>query len=280
MAIIDRPFGDRRPKGLAIARVLEAASTWSLNQPWCLAGRRPARGRPPCRNGSWDLLCQLGHEFGIIFALLLGWDFTLAVFVGDPDRDCSCRVAYRFRVPPLIARGGPLPDWPGVGGQNGWPRCDGNAYRWGRPQAAAAFTGGAHFGVPNLGNGRASSAVCVLGGLLLAGAFGDWVPGSFRRHPFLVVHCRSVWVDPDCLVPTNDRTLEQHTEHSNSTQHTAHSNSTQTSAAAPGLLSARCTLNMPGTVLASQAVIPQAVTRWRCGMRSWLWLQRGPAPRW
>ncbi len=51
-------------------------------------------------------------ELGIILALLLGWQFTLAEFVGGPVMIVFIAVLFRLFLPPAAARRRPLPGRP------------------------------------------------------------------------------------------------------------------------------------------------------------------------
>src|SRR5436190_21738850 len=82
---ITRLLGDDRPKTLAIAAGLGAASSSCSYAAVALARSLFRKGASfTAAMAFWIPLTNLVIELGIILALLLGWQFTLAEFLGGP----------------------------------------------------------------------------------------------------------------------------------------------------------------------------------------------------
>ena len=94
---VSRWIGDDRPKSLAVATGLGAASSRAPTPRWRWPGRCSARGRTsPRRWRSRSPRTNLVIELGIILALLMGWQFTLAEFVGGPLMIIILAVLFRL----------------------------------------------------------------------------------------------------------------------------------------------------------------------------------------
>jgi uncharacterized protein len=128
-------------------------------------------------------------ELGIILALLISWQFTLAEFVGGPLMIVLVAVAFRLFVRGrLIEAARAQADKGLAGSMEGHAAMDmsiapGRSL-WRRLASPAGFTAVSQIFVMEW----AAVLRDVVGGLLIAGAVGAWVPDSFWRSLFLAGH--------------------------------------------------------------------------------------------
>lgn len=126
-------------------------------------------------------------ELGIIMALLLGWQFTLAEFVGGPLMIILLAVFYRiFLRKKLIEAALKQADEGVAGSMEGHAAMDMTIGRKGsffeRLRSTEGLTSVSHIFVMEV----AAVWKDIVGGLLIAGAVAAWVPSSFFRHLFFV----------------------------------------------------------------------------------------------
>src|SRR5499425_1230384 len=96
---IIRLLGDDRPKTLAVASVLGAASSSCSYAAVALARSLFRRGASFTAAMAFEIAStNLVIELGIILALLIAWQFTLAEFVGGPIMIVLMAVAFRLFV--------------------------------------------------------------------------------------------------------------------------------------------------------------------------------------
>src|SRR5271163_1422035 len=96
---IVRLLGDDRPKTLALAAGLGAASSSCSYAAVALARALFRRGASFIAAMAFEIAStNLVIELGIIMALLLSWQFTLAEFVGGPIMIVLVAVAFRIFV--------------------------------------------------------------------------------------------------------------------------------------------------------------------------------------
>jgi uncharacterized protein len=125
-------------------------------------------------------------ELGIIMAVLLGWQFTLAEFTGGPIMIVLMAVAFRLFVRKrLIAAAREQADKGLAGSMEGHAAMDmsvtsGGSWWW-RLFSRDGYTAVSHIFVMEW----AAIIRDVVIGLLIAGAVGAWVPNSFWQHLFL-----------------------------------------------------------------------------------------------
>jgi uncharacterized membrane protein YraQ (UPF0718 family) len=155
--------------------------------PW--PGRSSARG--PTSPPPWPsqfASTNLVIELGVILAVLMGWQFTLAEFVGGPLM--IVLVALTFRVllrRRLVDSARARADRAVAGRMEGHAGMDMAVTEgsiWSRVRSAKGFTATSHYFVMDW----ASVWVDIALGLLIAGALGAWVPESFWQGFFLVDH--------------------------------------------------------------------------------------------
>ncbi len=127
-------------------------------------------------------------ELGVILAVLLGWQFTVAEFVGGPLMILLLALVFRATLRPQLVQAARRQAERGVAGRmEGHAEMDmavtgGSA--WSRLRSAKGFTATSHYFVMDW----ASIWVDVAVGLLAAGALAAWVPEEFWQGFFLVDH--------------------------------------------------------------------------------------------
>jgi hypothetical protein len=128
-------------------------------------------------------------ELGIILALLVGWQFTLAEFIGGPIMIVLMAVAFRLFVRQrLIEAARQQADRGVAGSMEGHAAMDmsvtSDGTLWRRLASREGYTAVSHIFVMEW----AAVIRDVVIGLLIAGAVGAWVPDTFWRHLFLTGH--------------------------------------------------------------------------------------------
>ena len=128
-------------------------------------------------------------ELGIILALLISWQFTLAEFVGGPIMIVAMAVAFRLLVRrQLIDEARRQADRGRAGSMEGHAAMDMSVRSaggfWRRLISGDGYTAVSHIFVMEW----AAVIRDVVIGLLIAGAVGAWVPASFWQHLFLTGH--------------------------------------------------------------------------------------------
>ncbi|RDI69154.1 hypothetical protein DFR76_101692 [Nocardia pseudobrasiliensis] len=194
---IVRLMGDDRPRTLAVASVLGAASSSCSYAAVALARSLFRKGA----NFTAAMAFEIGStnlvvELGIILALLMGWQFTAAEFVGGPIMIVFIAVLFRIFVREKVVRAAREQADRGLAGS-----MEGHA------AMDMSVTGEGSF-LRRLVSGRGFTAVShvfvmewaailrdLIIGLLVAGAIGAWVPNSFWQNFFLTDHplLSAVW---------------------------------------------------------------------------------------
>jgi uncharacterized protein len=127
-------------------------------------------------------------ELGIILAVLLGWQFTLAEFVGGPLMIVLLALLFRAVLRPrLVQTARRQADKGLVGVMEGHAEMDMSVTEgslWSRIRSRQGLTAISHYFVMDW----ASIWKDITGGLLIAGALAAWVPESFWQGFFLVDH--------------------------------------------------------------------------------------------
>jgi len=184
---IVRLLGDDRPKTLAIATGLGAASSSCSYAAVALARALVRRGADFAAAMAFEIAStNLVIELGIIMAVLLGWQFTLAEFTGGPIMIVLVAVGFRLFVRKrLIAAAREQADKGLAGSMEGHAAMDmsiasGGSW-WRRLLSRDGYTAVSHIFVMEW----AAVIRDVVIGLLIAGAVDAWVPNSFWRHLFL-----------------------------------------------------------------------------------------------
>jgi hypothetical protein len=128
-------------------------------------------------------------ELGIILALLISWQFTLAEFIGGPIMIVLLAVAFRLFVRArLIDAAREQADKGLAGSMEGHAAMDmsiaSSGSFWRRLGSRDGYTAVSQIFVMEW----AAVIRDVVIGLLIAGAVGAWVPNSFWQHLFLTDH--------------------------------------------------------------------------------------------
>jgi uncharacterized protein len=187
---ITRLLGDDRPKTLALATGLGAASSSCSYAAVALARSLFRKGASFTAAMVFEIAStNLVIELGIILALLVAWQFTLAELIGGPIMIVLVAVAFRIFVRQrLIDAAREQTDKGVAGSMEGHAAMDMSIQTggslWQRLVSRDGYTAVSHIFVMEW----ASVIRDIVGGLLIAGAIGAWVPDSFWRHLFLTGH--------------------------------------------------------------------------------------------
>jgi uncharacterized protein len=187
---IVRVLGDDRPRTLAVASALGAASSSCSYAAVALARSLFRKGA----NFTAAMAFEIGStnlviELGIVMALLMGWQFTAAEFVGGPIMIVLLAVLFRVFVRRrLIERAREQAERGLAGSMEGHAAMDmsvaGEGSFWRRLVSAEGFTAVSHVFVMEW----AAILRDLVIGLLIAGAIGAWVPEAFWRAFFFTDH--------------------------------------------------------------------------------------------
>jgi uncharacterized membrane protein YraQ (UPF0718 family) len=185
-----RLMGDDRPRTLAVASLLGAASSSCSYAAVALARSLFRKGA----NFTAAMAFEIGStnlvvELGIIMALLMGWQFTAAEFVGGPIMIVLLAVLFRLFVRErLIAKAREQAEKGVAGSMEGHAAMDMSVQDdgsfWRRLLSPRGFTSVSHVFVMEW----AAILRDLVIGLLIAGAIGAWVPESFWRAFFFTDH--------------------------------------------------------------------------------------------
>ena len=135
-------------------------------------------------------------ELGIILALLMGWQFTLAEFVGGPVMILLVALLFRRWLNSRIVEAAREQANKGLAGSmEGHAAMDMSVHRagslWQRLLSKDGFTSTSHYFVMDW----AAVWKDIVGGLLIAGAFAAWVPEHWLQVFFLDGHplAQKIW---------------------------------------------------------------------------------------
>ena len=183
-------LGDDRPATLVKATGLGAASSSCSYAAVALARSLFRKGSSLTAAIVFEIAStNLVIELGIILALLLGWQFTLAEFVGGPIMIILLALAFRLFVrSTLIDEARVLADRGLAGSMEGHAAMDMSVEGEGsfvhRLLSRDGFTAVSHIFVMEW----AAVLRDIVIGLLIAGAVAAWVPSSFWQTLFLTDH--------------------------------------------------------------------------------------------
>ncbi|MCU1656897.1 MAG: hypothetical protein JWO57_1553 [Pseudonocardiales bacterium] len=187
---IVRLLPDDRPRSLATAAGLGAASSSCSYAAVALARSLFRKGADFTAAMAFQIAStNLVIELGLILALLLGWQFTLAEFVGGPLMILFLALLFRrFLTSRLRQEAAAQAEKGLAGSMEGHAAMDmsvqGEGSFWQRLLSAAGFTSVSH----NFVMEWAAILRDLVIGLLIAGAAGAWIPDSFWQHLFLSDH--------------------------------------------------------------------------------------------
>ncbi len=183
-------LGNDRPRTLAIAAGLGAASSSCSYAAVALARSLFRKGADFTAAMAFEIgSTNLVVELGIILALLMGWQFTAAEFVGGPLMIVVLAVLFRLFVRSrLIDAARERADRGLAGSMEGHAAMDmsvqGEGSFWRRLLSKEGFTSVSHVFVMEW----AAIVRDLVVGLLIAGAIAAWVPESFWQHFFFADH--------------------------------------------------------------------------------------------
>jgi uncharacterized protein len=186
---MSRLLPDDSPRSLCLASGLGAASSSCSYAAVALARSIFRKGSNFTAAMAFQFAStNLVIELGIIMAVLLGWQFTLAEFVGGPLMIIFMALVFRvFLRRRLVEQARAQADRGVAGRMEGHADMDMAVTEgsvWSRIRSAKGFTAISHYFVMDW----ASVWVDIAVGLLIAGALGAWVPEQFWQGFFLVDH--------------------------------------------------------------------------------------------
>jgi uncharacterized protein len=184
-----RLLPDDRPRAIAIAMGLGAASSSCSYAAVALARSIFRKGANFTAAMAFEFAStNLVIELGIILALLMGWQFTLAEFVGGPIMIALLALVFRLTLKPRLVEEARVQANRGlVGLMEGHATMDMSVTEGAllqRLTSPRGFTAVSHYFVMDW----AAVWKDIAGGLLIAGALAAWVPESFWQGFFLVDH--------------------------------------------------------------------------------------------
>jgi uncharacterized membrane protein YraQ (UPF0718 family) len=185
-----RLLGDDRPRTLARAAGFGAASSSCSYAAVALARSLFRKGADFTAAMAFEIAStNLVVELGVILALLMGWQFTAAEFVGGPIMIVVLAVLFRlFLRERLLNRARERAERGIAGSMEGHAAMDMSVRAEGgfarRLFSRAGFTSVSHIFVMEW----AAIVRDLVAGLLIAGAIAAWVPDEFWRTFFLADH--------------------------------------------------------------------------------------------
>lgn len=183
---IVRLLGDDRPRTLAVAAGLGAASSSCSYAAVALARSLFRKGANFTAAMAFEIAStNLVVELGVIMALLMGWQFTAAEFVGGPVMIAILAVLFRLFVRSRVLQAARESANQGLAGSmEGHAAMDMSVARsgsvWRRIGSPGGFTAIAHIFVIEW----AAILRDLILGLLIAGAVAAWVPESLWQSFF------------------------------------------------------------------------------------------------
>jgi uncharacterized membrane protein YraQ (UPF0718 family) len=187
---VARLLPDDSPGSLAVAAGLGVASSSCSYAAVALARALFRKGADFTAAMAFEVAAtNLVVELGIILALLLGWQFTLAEFVGGPLMILFIALLFRLWVRGRIVESAREQADSGVAGaMEGHAVMDmsvhGDRSFWRRLASGDGLTSTANYFVMDV----VAVSRDIVGGLLIAGAFAAWVPEHWLQLFFLEGH--------------------------------------------------------------------------------------------
>ncbi len=185
-----RLLPDDSARTLAIATGLGAASSSCSYASVALARSLFRRGANFTAAMAFQFAStNLVVELGAILAVLIGWQFTAAEFVGGPVMIVLMALLFRrFLTPGLVAQARDHAERGALGRMEGHAEMDmsftGQGSIWRRLRSPRGLTSISNYFVMDW----AAVWMDLFAGLLIAGALAAWVPNSFWRGLFLQHH--------------------------------------------------------------------------------------------
>jgi uncharacterized membrane protein YraQ (UPF0718 family) len=185
-----RLLPDDSPRSLVIASGLGVASSSCSYASVALARSLFRKGADFTAAMAFQFAStNLVVELGILMALLLGWRFTLAEFIGGPLMIALLALMFRrFLTRRLVDEAREQADKGLVGSMEGHAEMDMTVHAsgsiWQRLRSPEGFTATANYFVMDW----AAIWRDIAGGLLIAGVLAAWVPDSFWQGLFVEHH--------------------------------------------------------------------------------------------
>jgi uncharacterized protein len=188
-----RLLPDDRPRSIAMALALGPASSSCSYAAVAIARALFRKGANFTAAMAFEMAStNLVAELAIIMLVFLGWQFTLAEFVGAPIMVALLVVLFRlFLTRDLLDEAKKQAEKGIAGRMEGHAEMDmsvgGDGTLWQRITSAQGFTAISHYFVMDW----ASVWMDIAGGLLISGALAAWVPAEFwqsffgANHPLL-----------------------------------------------------------------------------------------------
>lgn len=187
---IIRLMGDDRPRTLAVATLLGTASSSCSYAAVALARSLFRKGASFSAAMAFEIgSTNLVVELGVILALLMGWQFTAAEFIGGPIMIVLLAVLFRLFVRARLVETARAQAQRGLAGSmEGHAAMDMSIQAkgsfWRRLCSVEAFTAVAQVFLMEW----AAILRDLVIGLLIAGMIGAWVPDSWWRAFFFTGH--------------------------------------------------------------------------------------------
>jgi uncharacterized protein len=183
-------LGDDRPRTLAIATGFGAASSSCSYAAVALARSLFRKGASFTAAMAFEIAStNLVVELGVILALLIAWQFTLAELVGGPIMIVLLALLFRLFLSQRLIDAARLQADKGLAGSmEGHAAMDmsipAEGGLWRRLRSTESLTSISHIFVMEW----AAVIRDIVIGLLIAGAVAAWVPDTFWAHFFAVHH--------------------------------------------------------------------------------------------
>jgi len=187
---IVKRLGDDRPRTLLMATGFGVAASSCSYAAVALARALFKRGASFTAAIVFEIAStNLVVELGVILAVLIGWQFTLAEFVGGPIMIVLIAVVFRLFLRQRLIETARAQSEKGLAGSmEGHAAMDMSISEegslWHRLQSKQGLTSVSHIFVMEW----AAVIRDIVLGLLIAGAVAAWVPDSFWQHFFAVGH--------------------------------------------------------------------------------------------
>ena len=184
---MSRLLPDDKPKTLLKAAGLGAASSSCSYAAVALARSIFRKGADFTAAMAFEIAStNLVIELGIIMAVLLGWQFTAAEFVGGPLMIIILAILFRLYLTPKLVNAARKQAEKGLSGRmEGHAAMDdmavkGDASIWQKLRSSEGKTATSHFFIMDW----ASIWTDIVLGLLIAGALAAWIPKSWWQALF------------------------------------------------------------------------------------------------
>jgi uncharacterized protein len=189
-SVIERLLGDDRPRTLALAAGFGAASSSCSYAAVALARSLFRKGASFTAAMAFEIAStNLVIELGVILALLMGWQFTVAEFTGGPIMIVLVAVAFRLLLRERLVQKAREQAERGIAGSmEGHAAMDMSVQRPGS-FASRLFSRDGYTAVAQVFVMEWAAIIRdLIIGLLVAGAIAAWVPDRFWRFFFVAGH--------------------------------------------------------------------------------------------